>query len=106
MLISPRPYNGGLRKIEASALSGFLSSLLTDYKKQVERHKNRPFLDGTMAACALIAIADGEVSFAERIRVDQIFAALDALKIFDPHEAVDIFNGFCADIIDSPQQGL
>jgi len=86
-------------------LSGFLSSLITDYKAQIERHKNRPFLDGTMAACALIAIADGEVSFSERIRVDQIIDALDALKVFDPHEAVDIFNGFCTDIISSPKQG-
>ena len=86
-------------------MSGFLSSLLTDYRAQIERHKNKPFLNGTMAACALVAIADGEVSFSERIRVDQIIAALDALKVFDPHEAVEVFNRFCDDIIESPQQG-
>ena len=86
-------------------MSGFLSSLLTDYRAQIERHKNKPFLDGTMAACALIAIADGEVSFSERIRVDQIIDALEALKVFDPHEAVDVFNRYCTKIIDSPQQG-
>ena len=86
-------------------MPGFISSLLSDYKTQVERHKKRPFLNGTMAACALVAIADGQVSFSERVRVDQIINALHTLKVFDPHEAVDIFNRICDDIIKSPKQG-
>jgi len=79
--------------------------LLNDHKTPVERHKKKPFLNGTMAACALVAIADGEASFSERIRVDQIINALHALKVFDPHEAVDILNRTCDDIIKSPKQG-
>ena len=58
-----------------------------------------------MAACALIAISDGEITFSERIRVDQIVETLDALKVFDPHEAVDLFNDFTAAIRKSPKHG-
>jgi len=86
-------------------MSGFLSSLLTDYRAQLERHRNRPFLRAAMAACAVAAVADGEVSFSERIRVDQILDTLEDLKVFDPHEAVDIFNEFTAGILDNPQAG-
>ncbi len=86
-------------------MPGFLSSLIGDYQAQMERHRNRPFLQATMAACALVAVADGEVSFNERIRVDQILDALEALKVFDPHEAVDIFNGYTEDILKSPRDG-
>src|SRR5262245_24432352 len=58
-----------------------------------------------MAACALVAVADGEVSFGERIRVDQILGALEALQVFDPHEAVNLFNDFAEQILASPQKG-
>ena len=45
-----------------------------------------------MAASALVAIADGKVSFSERHRIDQILQNLEELKIFDVHEAIDILN--------------
>ncbi len=86
-------------------MSGFLSSLLSDYRKQLDRHRNRPFLRGAMAGCALAAIADGEVTFSERIRVDQILNTLEELKVFDPHEAIDLFNEFSAAILENPQAG-
>lgn len=45
-----------------------------------------------MAGCALIASADDEVSFSERARMDAVLENLAELRIFDPHEAVDLFN--------------
>lgn len=86
-------------------MAGFLATLRSDYQLQMERHRNRPFLEATMAACALVATADGEVSFGERIRVDQILEALETLKVFDPHEAVDLFNDFALGILRSPRSG-
>lgn len=86
-------------------MSGLLSTLLSDYQTQLQRHRNRPFLAATMAACALVATADGEVSFGERIRVDQILAALESLKIYDANEAVDLFNDFSERIFSSPKEG-
>ena len=82
-----------------------IQSLLLDYKTQLKRHRNRPFLEATMAACALVASSDGEVSFGERIRVDQILAALESLKVYDANEAVDLFNGFAERIFESPREG-
>ena len=86
-------------------MAGFLTSLLGDYQLQLERHRNRPFLESTMAACALVASADGEISFGERIRVDQILDALDSLKIFDSNEAVNLFNQFASRIFAAPKEG-
>ena len=45
-----------------------------------------------MAASALVATADGEVSFSERSAVDSILASVEALQVFDVHDAVDIFS--------------
>jgi tellurite resistance protein len=61
-------------------------------KKELARHRQRPFLEAAMAACALIASADDEVSFSERARMDAVLESLAELRIFDPHQAVDLFN--------------
>ncbi len=58
-----------------------------------------------MAACAMVAAADGEISFGERIRVDQILDALDTLKVFDSNEAVNHFNRFASGILAAPKEG-
>ena len=86
-------------------MASFLASLLGEYRLQLERHRNRPFLEATMAACAIVAAADGEISFGERIRTDQILDALDSLKVFDSHEAVDLFNKFANAILSTPKEG-
>lgn len=83
----------------------FLNTLINNFQEALERNRNRPFLKATMAACALVATADGKVSLGERVRVDQILETLEALKIFDPHEAVDLFNDFSDAILATPQAG-
>jgi len=86
-------------------MSGFLASLLDDYELEIERHRQRPFLKASMAACALAAVADGVPTLSERIRVDQILETLEALKIFDPHEGVDLFNEYSEALLESPAEG-
>lgn len=83
----------------------FLHTLISNFQEGLERNRNRPFLRATMAACALVATADGKVSIVERVRVDQILETIEALKIFDPHEAVDLFNEFADAILESPHEG-
>ncbi len=61
-------------------MGGVLASLGELFKERLERQKNRPFLEGVMAACAVVATSDGAVSFAEQVRVDQILQTLDQLK--------------------------
>lgn len=86
-------------------MPGFLEGLLSEYHDMLERHRNRPMLRAAMAACALAAAADGEVTFGERIRVDQILSTLGTLKVFDPHEGVGLFNEFTEAIFESPRDG-
>ena len=86
-------------------MAGFLQSLLDDYQTQMERHRNRPFLNAAMAACALAACVEGEVTFSQRIRVDQILETLERLRVFDPHEGVDLFNEYAEAILESPREG-
>ena len=86
-------------------MTGFLRTLINDYHDHVTRQKNLPFLEGVMAACALVASADGEITFGERVRVDQILETLDALKVFDPHQGVNIFNNFTDKILVHPREG-
>ena len=82
-----------------------LDSLLSEYRVQLERYRNRPFLKAAMAGCALAATATGEVSFSERIRVDQVLDTLEQLDAFDPHEGVELFNRYCDAILRSPREG-
>ncbi len=86
-------------------MSGFLASLLNDYELGIERHRQRPFLKASMAACALAAVADGAPTLSERIRVDQILETLETLKIFDPHEGVDLFNEYSKALLETPAEG-
>ncbi|SMF79105.1 tellurite resistance protein TerB [Tistlia consotensis] len=71
-------------------------------RSRQERIRYRPFMEATMAACALVAIADGEVSFSERVRLDQMLESLEELQAFDPHEAVDRFNDYVQQLTDDP----
>ena len=86
-------------------MASIFRSLIDNYQAHMERQHNRPFLEGVMATCALVATADGDVSFPERVRVDQILETLEALKVFDPHEGVDLFNEFTDAILAHPENG-
>lgn len=86
-------------------MPGFLRSLLDDYQVEMERHRNRPFLEAAMAACALAACAGGTVTLGQRIRIDQILETLERLRVFDPHEGVEIFNRFTSAIHAAPKAG-
>ncbi len=86
-------------------MSGFLVNLSDFYQEQMLRHRNRAFLRASMAACALVAMANGNVSFRQRIRLDQIMETLEALRDFDPHEGVNLFNEVVTAMRNSPRSG-
>ena len=62
------------------------------------RFRNRQFLDATMAATALVATADGEVTFSELSALDSVLETVQDLQIYDPHVAVDIYRDFADEI--------
>lgn len=86
-------------------MSGVIASLTGIFQERLERQKNRPFLEGVMAACALVATTDGGISLAEQVRVDQVLETLDQLRIFDPHVGVDIFREHSDAILENPELG-
>ena len=90
-------------------MPGFFETLIDQLREPLHdekiRHRNLPFLKGAMAASALAAIADGSITFSQRVRVDQVLQTLEALKVFDPHEGVDLFNQYTDSILKSPQSG-
>ena len=69
------------------------------------RHKNRPFLEAAMAACAYVALADGRISIGERGRVDDILEHLEQLRVFDPHEGVNLMNDYAEALRNDPEAG-
>ena len=86
-------------------MPGFLSKLTAMYQDRIAKHRNRPFLQATMAACALVAMANGNVSFRQRVRIDQIMETLEGLRTFDPHEGVNLFNECVTAMENSPRTG-
>jgi len=86
-------------------MSSVIASLTGIFQERLERQRNRPFLEGVMAACALVATTDGDVSLAEQVRVDQVLATLEQLRIFEPHVGVDIFRHHTDAIMENPELG-
>ena len=84
---------------------GLWESLRDAVDTAAARHRNKPFLEAAMAACAYIAQADGYVSIGERGRVDDILEQLEALQVFDPHEGVNIFNNYLDQLTENHQAG-
>ncbi len=82
-----------------------LDKLSESFLARSERARNRSFLDAAMAVSALVATADGEVSFAKRHRVDEVLENVTALKAFDVHAAIDLFKAFAEEINNRPDEG-
>ena len=74
-------------------------------RNSVTRFRNRQFLDATMAATALVATADGEVTFSELTALDSVLESVKDLQIYDPHVAVDIYRDFADEIVRAPETG-
>lgn len=64
-------------------------------KTQVARFNNATFKEATMAVCALMAAADGEVEPKEIESTAQLIAGNDMLSVFPPSELEATFKKFC-----------
>ncbi len=78
-------------------------ALMETVRHQVDRHRNRPFMEAAMACAAMVAMADGKVSFSERAKLDQIVETLTELRVFDVHEEIDRFNDYVDAIADGDE---
>ncbi len=70
------------------------SEVKTGLVTEAKRFKNKDFHTAVVAACALIAYADGEVSADEKKKMAGFMQVNDAMKIFDINTTIEIFNKY------------
>ena len=66
--------------------------------KKIERHRNKPFLEAMMGATALLALADKEIVLSQRLALDFILENVKELKVFDVHQAVNLFREYSKEV--------
>ncbi|MEL0621328.1 tellurite resistance TerB family protein, partial [Psychrobacter proteolyticus] len=64
-------------------------------QKNIGQFKNKKFADASMAICALVAAADGEIDADERRKTAAFIMSNDTLKVFDASELKEKFDFFC-----------
>lgn len=83
-------------------MTGFFSQARAALAIELEKFRNRQFLEATMAASALVASADGEVNITELNMIDQALEAIHELNIYDPHDAVNIYRDYADGLYKNP----
>jgi len=66
--------------------------------EKVKRHRNKPFLEAMMGATALLALADKEIVLSQRLALDFILENVKELKVFDVHQAVNLFREYSKEV--------
>ena len=83
-------------------MTGFFQQARKALAEELEKFRNRNFLEATMAASALVALSDGDVNLTELNVIDQALEAIQELKIYDPHDAVDLYRDYMHDLRTDP----
>ncbi|AGA92347.1 tellurite resistance protein [Thioflavicoccus mobilis 8321] len=63
-------------------------------KEEVSRLRNRDFLEGCVAGCALVANADGVVDPEEKRKMLGFMQTSDALSLYDTNDVIALFNKY------------
>lgn len=85
-------------------MAGFFQQARQALALELEKFRNRQFLEATMAASALVAFADGDVNFTELSTIDQALETIHELNIYDPHDAVDLYRDYIDGLRDDPAE--
>lgn len=72
-----------------------VSSMNSSLQTNIGKFKNADFANGTMAMCALIAAADGNIAGPEKAKIASLITNNDTLKIFPAAELKTKFDHFC-----------
>lgn len=76
-------------------LKGAAQSLAGDLQKAGKQFMNREFAEASMAACALIAAADGKIDPTERSKTAQFISSNSMLQSFDVATLKQKFDFYC-----------
>jgi tellurite resistance protein len=69
---------------------------------ELDKFRNRQFLEATMAASALVSVADGHADITEVNILDQALDTIHELQIYDPHDAMDLYRDYIDGLRDNP----
>jgi tellurite resistance protein TerB len=73
---------------------GFFKFAREALAAELDKVRNRQFLDATMAASALVSMADGDANITELNILDQALETIQELKIYDPHDAMNLYRDY------------
>lgn len=71
---------------------------MSELKTDVLKFKNKEFLHAAMAGAALISLADGTISSAEKQKMLKFIENHEALKVFSTKEVIDAFQEYASQI--------
>jgi tellurite resistance protein TerB len=83
------------------SFNNFISNLkdkMSELTTEVLKFKNKDFLNAMMAGSALIALADGEISAAEKQKMVKFIEHHKALSVFTTKDIIDAFQTFVTQI--------
>jgi len=75
-----------------------LKSKANELKTEALKFKNKDFLNAAMAGSALIAMADGQVSSGEKLKMIKFIESNEALAIFPTADVIKAFQDFIAQL--------
>lgn len=81
--------------------SNFLTNVkskMSELKTDVLKFKNKEFLHAAMAGAALISLADGSISSAEKQKMIKFIENHEALKVFTTKDVIDAFQEYVTQI--------
>lgn len=73
-------------------LKNFAANAQKELQAQVARFQNREFLEATVAGCALVAAADGNISSDEKQKMMGFMELSPELKVFHANDVVTAFK--------------
>ena len=86
-------------------MAGLVSAIEALLAKYHQKVRSRQFLEAVMGASAMLALADGEISFAELMARDYVLDQVRELQVFDPNEAAELFRTYVETISINPKRG-
>ncbi len=92
--------NEYIKQKKMSNIIDSIKNLIPQHKKKLDQQE---FVKAAMGACALLAVADGEVSFAELMARDYLLDNIRQLHLFDANTAADMFRN-CTEALEKDYQ--
>lgn len=78
-----------------SDIKGRMSDLNDSVQQNIGKFKNKKFADASMAMCALVAAADGDIDADERRKTAAFIMSNETLKVFSASDLKEKFAFFC-----------